>query len=337
MTLEELLANAWVRGLVASVVVLTGILVVAAWATWVERRVAGRLQNRVGPNRVGWFGLLQPIADALKLLRKEVLVPDRADRGLFLLAPGLLLFFAMAAIAVVPWGPGLVAADLDIGLLWVLAMSGMMLVPTWIAGWSSNNKYSLVAGMRAAAQGISYEVPLLLSALVPVMLAGSFNLSDIAEAQARDGWYAIWPPGIGLAAFVIYFTTSLAEANRIPFDIPEAESELVAGVSTEYTGIAFGLFQMTEYIHTWLSSAVATLLFLGGWHGPFLGDSWWAGLIWMVLKTSVLFVSIMLLRWSLVRLRADQLMRFCWVWLVPISLGLVAATAIWIQVAQGGR
>jgi len=334
--MADLLANPWLRGILSSVVLATGVLVVAAWATWFERKFAGRMQNRIGPNVVGPAGLLQPIADALKLLRKEMLVPRKADAFLFRFAPGFALFLTLAVVAAIPWGQDIYVADLDVGLLWVLAMSGMMLFPLWLAGWASNNKYALFGGMRAVAQGISYEVPLLLSAMVPVVLAGSFNLRTIVEYQSVHGWFAIWPPGIGVIAFVIYFTTSLAEAGRIPFDIPEAESELIAGTSVEYTGMPYGLFVTVEYIHTWLSSAVATVLFLGGWSGPG-SHIWVVGLCWMLLKTFILFAFIYAMRWSLVRFRADQLMHLCWKWLVPITLGLVCLAAVWVNVTAGGR
>ncbi len=334
--MADLLANPWLRGIASSVVIATGVLTIAAWAIWFERKFAARMQNRVGPNVVGPAGLLQPLADALKLLRKEVLVPRKADAVLFRLAPALALFLTIAVVAAIPWGKDIYVADLDIGLLWVLAMSGMMLFPLWLAGWSSNNKYALFGGMRAVAQGISYEIPLLLSAMVPVVLAGSFNLREIVEYQSVHGWFAIWPPGIGVLAFVIFFATSLAEANRIPFDIPEAESELIAGVSVEYSAMSYGLFPMVEYVHTWLSSAVASVLFLGGWSGP--GSSIWIiGLAWMLLKTSILFAFIYAMRWTLVRFRADQLMHFCWKWLVPVTLGLVCLAAVWVNVTAGGR
>ncbi len=317
--------NDWARGGLISLALITVVMSVSAWSIWFERKFAGRMQNRLGPVFVGPFGLLQPLADAIKMLRKEMLVPRGADRLLFIIAPPLTLFLAMATLAVVPLSPDVLIVELDIGVLWVMAFAGLLLLPTWIGGWASNNKYALLGAMRAAAQGISYEVPMLFAVMVPVIMAESFSLSAIVEYQAQHGWLIFWPPGPGLVAFVIFFLASLAEANRIPFDIPEAESELIAGVSVEYSAMMYGLFPMTEYVHTLIASTVASALFLGGWDGPFA-----PGLHWMVLKTLALFGFIFWLRWSLVRFRADQLMRICWVWLVPISLLCVCAAAAFV-------
>jgi len=204
------------------------------------------------------------------------------------------------------------------------AQALVMVFPVWTAGWASANKYALLGGMRAVAQGISYEIPMVLSALVPVIFAGSMDVNEIVTWQAEHHWLVLGP---GLFAFVIFFVSSLAEANRIPFDIPEAESELVAGVTTEYSGMRFGLFYMAEYLHTLVASAVASALFLGGWNGLFgLAD----GIHWMLAKTLALFFMITWVRWSLVRFRSDQLMRLCWTYLVPISLALVMVSALWV-------
>ncbi len=255
--MSEWIENPYVRGLVYGAVIITVLMTITAWAIWFERKFAGRMQNRLGPTLVGRFGLLQPLADALKLLQKEDIVPENADRALFNLAPPLTVFVTLATLAVVPFGPDMIAADLDIGILWILAISGLIVFPTWIAGWASANKYALLGGMRAVAQGVSYEIPLVFSALVPVVLVGSLRLSDMVTYQVEHGWLIFAPPGPGLVAFVIFFLSSLAEANRIPFDIPEAESELVAGVTTEYTGMKFGLFYVGEYAHTLITSAIA--------------------------------------------------------------------------------
>lgn len=320
----------WTHGLLYGAVVGSVLLTITAWGIWFERKFAARMQSRLGPTMVGPAGLLQPLADALKLLQKETIVPRDADRTLFLLAPPFMVIFALSVAAVIPFGPDTVAADLDIGVLYVLAVSGLMLFPVWVAGWASNNKYALLGAMRAIAQGVSYEVPLVLSALVPVVLAGSMSLSDIVAHQAEHGWFVVWPVGPGLVGFVLFFVASLAEANRIPFDIPEAESELVAGVTTEYTGMRFGYFYLAEYLHTLVSSAVIAALFFGGWHGP-----WESGLHWFVLKTLLLFFSIFWIRWTLIRFRADQLMELCWKWLVPIALVTLMAAAVMVHLMEG--
>ena len=319
----------YLRALIYSLVIITLLLTVTAWSIWFERKFSGRMQSRVGPTFYGLFGLLQPVVDGLKLLQKEFLIPESADRALFVLAPPLTVILALGTAAVVPFGSEVVAADLDVGVLYILALGSLTTVPVWIAGWASNNKYSLLGGMRAVAQGISYEIPLALAALVPVILAGSMSLTDIVNYQIQHGWFVFWPPGPGFLAFLFFLPASLAEANRIPFDIPEAESELIAGVTTEYTGMGFGLLYLAEYLHTLIVSAVASALFFGGWDGPLL-----PGLHWMVAKTLVLFAGIFAIRWSLVRFRSDQLMGICWRYLVPIGLGLVMVSAIWVQLAK---
>ncbi len=315
--------NPWLHGALYGVVLLAVLMTIVAWATWFERKFAGRMQSRMGPTIVGWAGLLQPISDAFKLLQKEDIVPARADKTLFNLAPPLTLFFALAVAAVVPFSPGLLASDMDVGVLYILALSGLTVFPIWTAGWASNNKYALLGGMRAVAQGISYEIPLLMAAAVPIVLAGTMSLGGIVEFQVQHGWLIWWPPGPGLFAFIIFLLAALAEGNRIPFDIPEAESELVSGPSTEYTGIKFGLFYLGEYVHTMISGAVMSALFFGGWDGPFA-----PGLHWMVFKTLFFFVVLLWMRWSLVRYRPDQLMAICWKYLVPASLVVLLWAAV---------
>ena len=318
------------RGVAYGTVVVTVFMTATAWGLWLERKIAARLQSRLGPTMVGRHGLLQPIADLLKLLQKADIVPAGADKPLFNLAPVLSAFAAIAGLSVVPFSAAMVIADLEVGVPWLLALGGLGVIPVWMAGWSSNNKFALLGGMRAVAQSVSYGVPLVLSAMVPVLLAGSMSLSSIAQAQVDGHWFAVWPLVPGLPALVLFLMTLLAEANRIPFDIPEAESELVAGISTEYTGMKFGLFYMAEYVHTLVASAAAATLFLGGWDGPFADGPWWTAL-----KTVALFVSIYWLRWSLLRFRSDQLMRLCWRWLVPCGLVLVLIAAL-IAVQGGG-
>ena len=314
-----------VHGLVYSVLIVTVVLTATAMALWFERKFAARLQTRLGPTMVGPSGLLQPVADLLKLLQKEDIVPENADPAIFNMVPLLAALSALGAAAVVPFSPTVVASDLDVGVLYVLAVGAVTVLPVFGAGWASNNKLALLGGMRAVAQSISYEVPLLLSAMVPVILSGSLRLGTIVQIQADHHWFVIWPFFIGVPAFGIFVLAMLAESNRIPFDIPEAESELVAGVTTEYTGMKFAIFLMAEYIHTLVASAVGAALFLGGWDGPFR-----PGLHWMVLKTLALFVAVYWIRWSLLRFRADQLMGLCWKVLVPTGVLLVGAAAAWV-------
>lgn len=319
-----ILDNPWLHGLLLGLIVGTFSMGIAAYGVWYERKLAGRMQNRPGPVEQGYAGLIQPFADLFKLLQKEDIVPKNADKALFNLAPPIGLGLVLASLAIVPWHPGVIGADLDIGVLFAMSVTSVMAIPVWMAGWASNNKYALLGAMRGAAQAISFEVPLLLSSLVPIILAGSFRVSDIVAAQSGYAWFALWPPGPGLLAFILFFLTSLAEANRIPFDIPEAESELVAGVLTEYGGMKFGLFYLAEYVHTLVASIMATALFLGGWEGP--GPD---GVHWLMAKALLLFGFIYWVRWTLLRYRADQFMAMCWKVMVPLGLGLVMVSALW--------
>ena len=324
--MNEWMQNGFVHGSVWGVVIITVVMTTTALSLWFERKFAGRMQTRIGPNIVGPFGLLQPISDVLKLLQKEDIVPKDADRALFNIAPPLGAILALGAAAVIPFSPQVLAADLDVGVLYILAIGALTVLPVFIAGWASNNKFALLGGMRAIAQSVSYEVPLVLAAMVPVILAGSMKVSDIVVYQSTHHAFLVWPFFLGLPAMFLFLLAMLAESNRIPFDIPEAESELVAGVTTEYTGMKFALFYMAEYVHTLVASAVGAALFLGGWDGPFA-----PGLHWMVFKTLGLFVFVYWLRWSLLRFRSDQLMRLCWRYLVPGGVVLVAATGAWVN------
>lgn len=323
--------NPWWRGLLYAVVVTNVLLTITAWSIWFERKFSGRMQSRLGPTFYGPMGLWQPVVDGIKLVQKEFLIPANADKWLFIMAPPLTVVLALGTAAVIPFGPDVIAADLDIGVLYLLALGSLTVIPVWMCGWSSNNKYAMLGAMRAVAQGVSYEIPLVLASLVPVVLAGSMSLSDIVRFQIAHGWFAFWPPGPGFFAFLFFLPASLAEANRIPFDIPEAESELIAGVTTEYTGMGFGLLYLAEYLHTLVISAVASVLFFGGWDGPFA-----PGMHWMVLKTLVLFAGIFWVRWSLVRFRSDQLMSICWRYLVPGGLILVITCGLWVHFTKGG-
>ena len=319
--------NPLAHGAVYGVVIVLALMAATAVGIWYERRFAARMQSRVGPNRVGPIGLLQPIADFIKLVQKEEIVPTGVDAPVFKLAPLLAGLSAFGVAAVIPFSPEVLAADLDVGVLYVLGLGSLTTIALFMAGWGSNSKYALLGGMRAVGQAISYEVPLVLCALVPVILAGSMSVADIVRWQSEHHWIALWPVIPGLPAFVIFFVCLLAESNRIPFDIPEAESELVAGVTTEYTGTKFALFYLGEYFHTLAGSAIGAALFLGGWDGPFA-----PGMGWMVGKTILLFTLVYWVRWTFMRLRGDQLLSFAWRWLVPVSVLLVLGAAAWVVV-----
>jgi NADH-quinone oxidoreductase subunit H len=308
-----------------------GILIgVLAYVTLLERKFAARMQNRIGPYRVGPRGLLQPIADAVKLLIKEDLVPDEADRRIFNLAPIVFMVPCFLLFASIPFAPGLGIADLNIGVLFFLAVSSMEIVGLFMAGWASNNKYSLLSSMRAVNQIISYDLPFILAALVPVLLAGSLKMSAIVEAQ--HGLWFVFYPVIGQLGFVAFIIASVAAENRTPFDILEAESELIAGFRVEYSGMKFALIQLSEYAHVFGTSLLGALLFLGAWSGP--GPEW-LGPIWFLLKALIVFLLITWVRWSFIRVRVDQILQISWKLLLPVTVVLLMATAITI-VWRGG-
>jgi len=290
------------------------------------------MQSRIGPYRVGPHGLLQPIADALKLMMKEDVVPRTADRGVYNLAPIVFLIPCMLIFATLPWAPGLGIADLNIGILFFLAVSAMEIVGLFMAGWGSNNKYALLSVMRAVNQIISYDLPFIFIALVPVLLTGSLRLSDIAAAQAGGAWFIFRPVVIGQLAFVGYVIATLAAENRVPFDILEAESELVAGFRVEYSGMKFALIQLGEYAHMIGTSFLGALLFLGAWSGP--GPAW-MGPVWFLLKAMLVFLLVTWVRWSFVRIRVDQILAISWKLLLPASLLLLMATALFVALRGG--
>jgi NADH-quinone oxidoreductase subunit H len=290
--------------------ILTLLLGAAAFLTWVERRLLGLWQDRYGPNRAGPFGILQVVADMIKILTKEDWIPPLADKGVFVLAPMIIMIAMLGAFAIVPIAPGVGIVDLNVGLLFFLAMTSLAVYSVALAGWSSNNKYSLMGGLRSAAQMVSYEVFMGLSLMGVVMLAGSFDLREIVAAQAGL-WYFI-PQLLGLVVFTV---AGIAESHRLPFDLPEAESELVAGYHTEYSGMKFGMFFVGEYVAIVLVSAMIVTLFFGGWLGP-----WLPPVIWFGLKTSIVIVFIILLRAALPRPRYDQFMSFGWKVMLPLAL-----------------
>lgn len=311
-------------------VVFAFIQVMVMFAIWLERKVSAHMQDRLGPMFVGgWHGWAQSPADGMKLLVKEDIIPRDADRVLFKLAPFLVFLGAFAALVPLPWGQRLAVADLNIGVLYVVAISSLTLVGIIMAGWASNNKYSLFGGMRSAAQIVAYEIPTFMAILTVVVCVGSLSLQDIVESQ-RGGfwhWWVLRNP-FTFVAFFIYYTGSLAEVNRTPFDISEAESELVAGYHTEYSGMRFALFFLAEYANMFTVSAIATALFLGGWHTGIPGLVLPGPLIFIGKAMSLVFVQ-MWLRWTLPRLRVDQLLTMCWKYLLPISFVLLVGACFW--------
>jgi len=302
--------------LVIIAVVLFVVLNLAAGLIWVERRLLALWQDRYGPNRVGPFGLGQVVADSVKMFTKEDWVPPFADRPVFVLAPAIIVATALLSFAVVPFSPGFVVADLDIGILFLLAMSSLGVYSVVLAGWASNNKYSLLGGIRAAAQMLSYEVFMGLSLLGVVMLAGSFRISHIVEAQ-RGLWFVV-PQFLG---FVLFLIAAVAETRRLPFDLAEAESELIAGFHSEYSGMKFGMFFVGEYLGVILISATIALLFFGGWLGPVL-----PGPVWFAAKTLFFICLFILFRAALPRPRFDQLMSWGWKVMLPLALLNLLAT-----------
>ncbi len=290
----------------------------ALFLVWMERKVSARIQLRQGPLHVGPQGILQTLADAVKLISKELVLPKQADKFLYILAPLVVFAPVLAAFIILPLGPGLILRDLNIGFLLVFSLTNISFIGIFIAGWSSNSKYALLGSMRAVAQNISYEIPLLLSTLGVVLSVQTLRMSEIVAAQDKT-WFIVVQP----VAFIIFLCASLAEANRAPFDIPEAESELVAGFHTEYSGMRFALFFLGEYTAIFISSAIAATLFLGGWQGPFA-----PGPLWLLLKTYAVVFVIMWIRWTFPRLRSDQLMNFAWKVLIPFAVLNIFVTVL---------
>jgi NADH-quinone oxidoreductase subunit H len=323
----------WVLGFVFLIVKLSVVLVLlltcAAYLVWVERKLLGRMQARYGPNRAGRYGLLQPMADVIKLITKEDTVPIGASKVIFLLAPGVVGLMTLLIFAVVPfgrdivlWGRSipLVITDLNVGVLFVLALSSISVYGIALGGWASNSKYSLLGGIRGAAQLISYEVPLGLSLVPVVMLARSFSLVDITNAQSGYPFILIQP-----VSFLIFLIAALAEIKRIPFDLPEAENELGAGYHTEYSGMRFGLFFLGEYIMMVVLGSLVAIFFLGGWHGPLLPP-----IVWFLLKVGIIVCALIWFRATFPRIRYDQLMNMGWKVLIPAALLNIMATGAFI-------
>jgi NADH-quinone oxidoreductase subunit H len=328
-------AAAAVLSVIAIICVFPGLF---ALTTVLERKGLGRMQNRLGPNRVGPFGILQPVADGIKSLTKEDIVPLRADAVVHFLAPLVLVVVVFMGFAVLPMGRNMVLADMDAGLLFFFAMGASTELTIFMAGWSSRNKYSLLGAMRAVAQMISYEVILLLSSLSVVMIAGSLSLSKIVEAQnyytwGLPHWYVFRP--WGFAGFILFSIAAMAETNRSPFDLPEGESELVAGYFTEYSGFKFALFFLGEYVGMFSIAGLGTTLFLGGWTAPFSFLTWLPSWIWFFGKLMVAMCIFIWIRGTLPRLRQDQLMNFAWKFVLPLTLVNLFVTALWHILGQG--
>jgi NADH-quinone oxidoreductase subunit H len=344
----------WIVSLVyvaiGAVTILGMITVFVILAIWAERRFIARLQDRLGPNRVGKFGLLQSVADALKLLAKEIIRPEQADPMLHFLAPVLILGASLMTWAVIPWGPGLQVAPLNVGVLYLLAFGAIPALGVTLAGWGSTNKYSLFGGMRAVVQYVSYEVPGAIVLIVPVLLARTMSLPGIVEAQSGPlwNWFVFAPtffigpipipiPIIGLVGFVYYLIAGLAETNRTPFDHVEADSELTGGFTTEYSGMQFALFFLAEYANSIAVGLLASTLFLGGYHTG-LGDAF-DNLIWpllpgvLITKAAIIFLVFVWVRGTLPRFRYDQLMQFAWKRMLPVSLALVSLSALFASLS----
>ena len=321
---------------IAGFIVLNVVIGLVTYVTLLERKFAARMQSRIGPYYVGWpHGWLQPIADALKLMMKEDIVPAAADRWVYNLAPIVFLVPCVLIFATLPFAPGLGVADLNIGVLFFLAVSSLEIVGLFMGGWGSNNKYALLSAMRAVNQIISYDLPFVFAALVPVVLAGSLRMSAIVEfQQGLFGWNVF--SVLGLLAFVAFLVATLAAENRVPFDILEAESELVAGFRVEYSGMKFALIQLGEYAHMIGTSFLGALLFLGGWLGP--GSEQWPliGAVWFLLKAMLVFLVVTWVRWSFVRIRVDQILAISWKLLLPATLLLLMATALWVAMQGPG-
>ena len=334
---------------VLALILVTFGAVVSGITVWWEMRVSSRMQSRVGYNRVGAGGFFQWVADAVKLLFKEDLIPADADKLLFRSAPYFVLTgFALTFVAL-PFGESLIAADLNVGIFYLVSVTALVVVGILLAGWSSNSKWALFGGMRSAAQVVSYEIPSGLAIMVPVLMAGSLSMQDIIRAQGAWPWqWFVFTNPAALLAFVIFFISQLAEGNRTPFDLPEAESELVAGYLSEYSGFRFAIYFLVEFGNLWVMAAIAATLFLGGWQVPFAGPevfaaargtgdfpglAWWAlqlaSMVVFALKTLLVLNLIVWVRWTLPRIRVDQMMTLCWKYLVPFAFVAFVATLLW--------
>ncbi|MEC0225789.1 MULTISPECIES: NADH-quinone oxidoreductase subunit NuoH [Paenibacillus] len=314
------------------VVMLMLVLGFVTYAIYFERKVIGWMQMRIGPNRTGPFGLLQSVADVFKLLIKEDTIPKKAERELFILAPIITFIPSFTIIATIPFSDRMFNANLNVGLLFYVALTGISTIGIILGGWASNNKYALLGGMRSAAQMISYEVPLVISVIGVIMMTGSLNLHTIVDHQSGGFWHWNFIPQI--LGFIIFAIAGVSELNRTPFDLPEAESELVAGYHVEYSGFRFAFFMLSEYVYVFVIASLTSLIFLGGWHAPFPFLDFIPGIIWFLLKFSFIVFFLFWLRATLPRVRVDQLMGFGWKVLLPLALANMLITAIIMTITK---
>jgi NADH-quinone oxidoreductase subunit H len=315
-----------IRMVFAVIIIISFIFLNAIMMGYLERKIAGHVQRRPGPMEVGSHGILQLVVDGVKLVGKELLIPVNVDRTLFRLAPILSFTPVILPLLVIPFSEKLQARDLHLGLVFIVSMTSINVMAILVAGWGSNNKYSMFGAMRAVAQSIAYEIPILLSMLAVVLMTNTFSLKEIVGAQ-QNIWFIVLQP----LAFIIYIISGVAETNRAPFDLPEAESELTAGFHTEYSGMGFSLFFLGEYTNMFTVASVATVLFLGGWHGPPLPYGEYLGIVWFFLKVYFLLFFMIMIRWTYPRVRFDQLLNFAWKYLVPFSLANILITAVVVK------
>lgn len=343
--LLSLLSNApeWLQLIASSLINIAAVLGVFmtlfALISVLERKILGRIQNRYGPNRVGPFGLLQPLADGIKLLIKEDIVPTRADKVVHFIAPIMMAAPAILALGVIPYGRNMTAFSIDGGILFFFAVGSATELAVFMAGWGSNNKFSMLGAMRAIAQMVSYELPLIITVLPVVMIVGSLSPDAIVDAQAGYShglvprWFAFTP--WGAAAFLLFFVSGLVESNRTPFDVPEGESEIVAGHMTEYSGFKYAIFFLAEYFGMFAVSGLAVTLFLGGWHAPFRWLEFLPSYVWFFTKLAMLLFVFIWIRGTLPRMRVDHVMNFAWKFMMPMAFTCILAAAVWHYQAHG--
>jgi len=332
---------AWfVSYFIGAFILVNASLVLAMFLIWLTRKIVSRMQDRLGPNRLGPWGLVQTVADVLKLMTKEIITPRDVDIVAYNLAPILSVLGVLVVFAVLPFAPGIVGADLNVAVLFIPALGSVGIMAALMAGWASNNKYALLSGFRVVAQLLSYEIPMVLSMLLPVLLAGSMSMQTISGDQALNlfgfniglGWYVFLVP----AAFLIFFISALAEAEQPPFDLLEAESEIIAGFHIEYSGMRFAMFFLAQFLNTWFLAGIASVLFLGGWQGPFVDQIPLLGFFYITGKTVLLYAVVMWVKGTVPRVRIDQMMAFAWKVLIPLVLALVLWAFIVLKIPAPG-